>query len=73
MHMANFLDVPIPGPTIALYGAAKICIERRNDGTYVITRCERIGSEEWRPVGTPEHYSKEYLDFLYHVDLSQLE
>ena len=71
--MTNFHEVPFPGPSIALYGAAKICIERRNDGTYVITRCERIGSEEWRPVGIPEFYNREYVEYLYNVDLSQLE
>lgn len=71
--MFDFLSIPFPGPTMELYGAAKICIEKCDDETYIVTQCERIGNEEWRPVGTPEHYDRNHLEFEYHIDPSQLD
>ncbi|MBR5021580.1 MAG: hypothetical protein IKY18_00010 [Oscillospiraceae bacterium] len=71
--MSIFIPVAIPRPAIELFGETKVHIERCDNGTYVITRCERVGSEEWRPVGIPEFYNREYVEYLYNVDLSQLE
>ena len=65
--------IPIPGPSIEVFGETKVRIERCVDGTYMITRCERINNEEWRPVGFAESFTREYIEYLYHVDLSWLE
>ena len=65
--------IPIPGPSIEVFGETKVRIERCVDGTYMITRCERINNEEWRPVGFAESFTREDIEYLYHVDLSRLE
>ena len=67
------IDIPIPGPSIELFGETKVHIERCEDGTYVISRCERVNNDEWRPIGFAESFTREYVEYLYNVDLSQLQ
>ena len=71
--MENFETFPLPRPSIKLYGETKVQIERCNDRTYMITRYERVGTFKWRPVGFAESFTREHVEYLYNVDLSQLE
>ena len=73
MHMTTLIPVAIPRPSLELFGMTRVHVERCDDGNYVITRCERVGNAEWRPVGTPEYYSREELEYLYRADLSELD
>ena len=57
IHIA--IDIPIPGPSIEVFVETKVCIERCVDETYMISRCERVNNEEWRPVGFAESFTRE--------------
>lgn len=71
-------SLPIPSPiSLILHGKLKIQIEPVDPSDVtsdiIITRFENVGGVEWRPCGTYERYKRQYVEWLYNLDLSKFK